>query len=37
VSGIAFNWNRITWLDLAIVFAMSYASIRYWDHLTLTM
>lgn len=37
VSGIAFNWNRITWLDLAIVFAMSYAGIRYWDHLTLTM
>lgn len=37
VSGIAFNWNRITWLDLAIVLAMSYAGIRYWDHLTVTM
>ena len=37
VSGIAFNWNRITWLDLAIVFAMSYAGIRYWDHLARTM
>ena len=37
ISGIAFNWNRITWLDLAIVFAMSYAGIRFWDHLSRTM
>ena len=37
VSGIAFAWNRIGWLDLAVTLAMSYAGIRYWDHLIQTM
>jgi len=37
VRGIAFGWNRIGLLDLAAVTAMTYAGIRYWEHLIKTM
>jgi hypothetical protein len=31
-SGIAFDWNRIGWVDLAIMLAMAYAAIRCWTY-----
>ncbi|MCE9609809.1 MAG: hypothetical protein K8R23_06330 [Chthoniobacter sp.] len=37
MRGIAFGWNRIGLLDLAVITAMTYAGIRFWDHLIKTM
>ncbi len=37
VRGIAFSWNRIGWVDLALTLAMTYAAIRYWAHLITKM
>jgi hypothetical protein len=31
--GIAFSWNRIGWVDLALTLVMTYAAIRYWAYL----
>ena len=37
VPGIAFAWNRIGLVDLALTLAMTYAAVRYWWHLIQTM
>jgi len=36
-TGIASGWNRIGLLDLSAILAMTYAGIRFWDHLIKTM
>lgn len=36
-SRLAFAWNRIGWLDLAIAAAMTYAAVRYWSYLLTRM
>jgi hypothetical protein len=34
---IAFGWNHIGWVDLVLTLAMTYAAVRYWAYLLLTM
>ena len=36
-SRIAFAWNRITLVDVALTTAMTYAGIRYWSYLLTRM
>jgi hypothetical protein len=33
ISRIGFAWNRIGWVDLAIIWAMTYFATRYWSYL----
>ena len=33
ISRIGFAWNRIGWIDLTIIWAMTYFATRYWSYL----
>ncbi len=33
VSRIGRAWNRLSWVDIALTFAMTYAALRYWAYL----
>ncbi len=36
-SRIAFDWNRLGWVDVALTVALTYAAVRYWSYLLTRM